>query len=184
MNPNGTQLLLISGAVGSGKTTLASNLARIARDHGLTAASIDMDDMVSVVAGTDWSLVTHEHRVRASKAAGELARHLLDSGHRIVAIAGSTLSQYEWDDVLSAFDDQPAVTYVLLRVSVDEATRRAQLDPARSPTAGTRNPDVVAHLHRAIDWTTVRKHNIEINTDHLTADEVVETVWRQLGLTQ
>jgi hypothetical protein len=95
-------LILISGAVASGKTTLALSLAGLARMRGIPAASIDIDELVVTVAGPDWSLVTRTDRLFACELAGVLTERLFDRGERLVAIAGSTLSSYEWQHVVTS----------------------------------------------------------------------------------
>jgi adenylylsulfate kinase-like enzyme len=167
-------LILISGAVASGKTTLALSLAGLARMRGIPAASIDIDELVVTVAGPDWSLVTRTDRLFACELAGVLTERLFDRGERLVAIAGSTLSSYEWQHVVSNLSQAPHATYVLLHVSLDEAVRRAQQDS----TGPSRNLEIVARVHSDIDWSTVRRPDIEVDTDNVSPDEMAETVWR------
>jgi adenylylsulfate kinase-like enzyme len=162
-------LVLFSGPVASGKTTAASRLAEMARQRGLPAAAIDLDDMVEMVAGRDWSLVTDGDRRRACRATSTLLDDLFSSGTAFIAIAGSTLSTYEWDEVIQPLHHRARVSYVLLRVSLEEARRRAQGDPER---IHAKDPGFLARLAAQTDWTAIRKHDIDIETDGLTADEV------------
>ena len=60
LTPDGRLLALISGPIASGKTTAAKALAEITRLQGHQAASIDMDEVVAMVAGEDWSRVHPE----------------------------------------------------------------------------------------------------------------------------
>ena len=48
--PGHRELILISGAVASGKTTLAWRLAALSREGAVPAAAIDMDELVATVA--------------------------------------------------------------------------------------------------------------------------------------
>ena len=166
-------LVLISGPIAAGKTTVAYSLAALARSRGLPSAAIDMDEMIATVAGDDWSLVQRGDRLRACRIAASLAQALFDAGMEVVAIAGSTLSPYEWDEVTGGLDTPARTTTILLRVSVDEAVRRAQADPAR---VHTQDAAYVAKLAAAIDWTAVSRPDIDLNTDHLTAQEVIGLV--------
>jgi hypothetical protein len=62
---------------------------------------------------------------------------------------------------------------VLLHVSLEESICRAQADPAR---VHTQHAAYVAKLAAAIDWTVVSRPDIDLNTDHLTAQEVIGLV--------
>lgn len=172
----GGRLILISGAVASGKTTLARRLAQLARTRGMRAASIDVDDVVMMVA-RDWGSVTKGKRRLACELTAVIAQGLFDREAKLVAIAGSTLSPYEWEETLSHLEESvPAPTYVLLRVTIDEATRRAQADATRNAT--WQHPETVARLHGAIDWQRVREPDIDIDTEQLTPDDAAEVIWR------
>jgi shikimate kinase len=162
-------LVLISGPVASGKTTTAWMLAKAARELSLQAASIDMDEMVEMIAGSDWSLITEEDRRRACRATSGLVDQLLDSGVVFIAIAGSTLSQYEWDEVLQSLNRRPRVFLVLLHVSLEEASRRTKDDPDRIKT---KDRSYLTQLDARTNWKAIRQHDVELETDGIKADEV------------
>ena len=174
---NNNRLILISGAIASGKTTLASRLAARARASSVPAASIDMDELINVAAGRDWSRITNTDRRLASELAAEIAQWLFARDYRFIAIAGSTVSSRAWQQVLNRFRLTARSTRVLLRVSVAEAVQRARQDQTR---VATRRPAVLAQLHAAIDWSDVPEPDIELDTDGLGQDEVADTVWRKL----
>ena len=164
------RLVLISGSIAAGKTTAARALATLARSLGATAAAIDMDEMIEAVAGNDWSTITEAARLRACRATASFVQTCFESGAELIAVAGSTLSPYEWDEVTRLLDPAPDTLYVLLRVSLAESIRRAQADSTR---VHTRAPAHVEKLAAAIDWSAVRNHDIEIDTDGMTAEDVV-----------
>ncbi len=172
------KLILISGAVASGKTTLAWRLAALSRERAMPAAAIDIDELFAIVAGRDWSLVTSIHRRLACELAATVAQRLFEGNVTLVAIAGSTVSPHEWQHVQSNLNAAPLATRVLLRVSLAEAVRRAREDFTR--VGATRDSGVVARLHFAIDWSGVPKPDIELDTDGLTQDEVAQAVWGRL----
>jgi hypothetical protein len=62
-------------------------------------------------------------------------------------------------------------------VSLDEAVRKAQ----RDSTGPSRKPEIVARLHSDIDWSAVRRPDIELNTDNVSPDEMAETIWRAVS---
>ena len=132
-----------------------------------------MDEMIEMVAGSDWSAVQTSDRLRGCHATSSLVQGLFAAGVELVTIAGSTLSPYEWDEVTEGLDPTPRILHVLLRVSLDESVRRAQSDPGR---VLTRNPDHVAKLAAAIDWATVRQPDLEVETDDMSVTQVVSLI--------
>ena len=91
----------------------------------------------------------------------------------LVAIAGSTLSPYEWDALAVQTDPRPKILYVLLRVSIEESVRRAQADPGR---IHTRDPEYVTRLAAAIDWESIRQPDLVVQTDGMSLDAVTEAI--------
>ena len=172
-------LVLISGPVAAGKTTVAYAFAAYVRTHDYVAAAIDMDEMIAMVAGHDWSRIQRADRLRACCAAGSLVQSLFEAGTAVVAVAGSTLSPYEWDEVTSHLETSQPSTYVLLRVSLDESVRRAQNDSGR---VRTKDPTYVARLAAAIDWSAAGTPDLEIDTDDLTVSEVVQAIAEEVGI--
>jgi adenylylsulfate kinase-like enzyme len=177
---NRRSLVLISGPIAAGKTTTAEHLAAVVRAENRRAMALDMDGMIAMTAGSDWSVITAEDRRLASRLTGTLVQAAFDAGVEVVVVAGSTLSSYEWDDVTAGLSLQPETTYVLLSVSLDESIRRARNDPGR---VATRNATHVTRLAAAIDWTEVRKPDVEVETDGMSVDEVVRLLRERLLLT-
>ena len=167
------RLILIGGPIASGKTVAARGLAARLRSLGQDVAAIDMDEMIAIVAGEDWSLITASDRQKACRLTSRVVQGLFDEGVGTVAIAGSTLSPYEWNEVATHLAPAPTVTRVLLRVSVEESIRRAQIDPARTSTP---EPGYVEKLAAAIDWARVPTPDIDLQTDAMTIDEVLASI--------
>ena len=95
-----------------------------------------MDDVVAMVAGDEWSRVHHRDRILATKVAATTIEKLFDVGMELVTVAGSTLANREWEELLEPLASRPKPFYVLLRVSNEEAVRRAQNDPTRTKDEG------------------------------------------------
>ena len=166
-------LVLISGPVAAGKSSTVIRLAELARAQGRLAAAIDMDETIEMVAGSNWSTVQKSDRIRACRATASFVHSLFESGMELVAIAGSTLSPYEWDALAVQTDPPPKILYVLLRVSIEESVRRAQADPGR---IHTRDPEYVTRLAAAIDWESIRQPDLVVQTDGMSLDEVTEAI--------
>jgi chloramphenicol 3-O-phosphotransferase len=61
------------------------------------------------------------------------------------------------------------VFFVLLRVTLEEASRRIKRDPDRTMT---KDPNYLAQLDARTNRQAIREHDIELETDGTTADEV------------
>jgi shikimate kinase len=168
-----TRLVLITGPIASGKTTAALALATKVRETGLRAAAIDMDVMVEMLAGTDWSLITAEDRRSGQRIAASTIDRLIGEGAKVVAAAGSTISRYEWDDVLAGIRSEVSTTFVLLEVSLEESIRRAHADPTRG---ATKNPAVVTRIYAENAQKSMRPYDLTVSTDGQTPDAVASTI--------
>ena len=140
--------------------------------------AIDMDEVIGMVAGHDWSTISHEGRLTACHMARRLVEAAFSDGIDLVSVAGSTLSPYEREEVANGLSADPLITRVLLRVSLQESVRRAQADPARTLT---RNPAYVAGLAAGIDWSNVQTPDLDISTDGMSAEQVIRLVATALG---
>ncbi len=170
-------LVLISGGIASGKTSNSNRLAAAARLRDLPAAAIDMDTMIEMTAGDDWARIDLENRRFGVQTTARIIESLLQAGTKIVFVAGSTLSPYEWDDLLAAVVSKPRHLFILLRVSLEEAIRRAAQDPWRT---ATRNPELVRRLASPVDWTRVRDHHIDLVTEGLSLEDVATILSREV----
>src|SRR5689334_9358232 len=88
-------IVVVTGPIGSGKTTLAQGLARVVRMSGGHAAAIDMDDLVEMAAGDDWSRVTTAHWATARKLCARVCESLLDESYSYVFVSGPFFNEGE-----------------------------------------------------------------------------------------
>jgi chloramphenicol 3-O-phosphotransferase len=117
-------ILAINGPIASGKSTLAKAVARELRRRGRTAAVVDLDLVYEMLA--DDPKDDPHVWTRARAAADALANALPVD---VVIIDGEPLR---------------ADRIVALSVSLDEAIRRAQLDPTRGRS---RDPEFLRAHH-------------------------------------
>jgi shikimate kinase len=169
-------LVLISGPIASGKTTAILGLASLARQWGLPAAAIDIDELVEMTAG-DWSQANEGHRRLAWQLASVLIDKLIQSGIVLIAVGGSTLSPKEWDELLKRIETAPQTLYVRLRVSFEEALQRARSDPDR---VSTKDGTFLAQQYKRLDWTGVDEPDISIETDDLLPGDVASQIAQRL----
>jgi hypothetical protein len=123
-------VIVITGPIASGKTTVARALFHELAEIGLQAAVIDLDILEDMLTA-DGPKAEAERWARARRAAGRLASGFLSDGLGVVIADGSYNGVTDREDFEQhlGFDVRPV--YVTLTVSFEEALRRAQGDPTR-----------------------------------------------------
>jgi predicted kinase len=122
--------IVITGPIASGKTTVARELARELERSGLRVAVIDLDMVYETLGppgpksdASIWTLARH--------AAAMQAVALLEQGVSVVIAEGSFNTPADRAAFADRLPAGSAPLYVSLRVSFEEALRRAQSDPTR-----------------------------------------------------
>lgn len=138
-------LILLTGPVGGGKTTVAEALAKTLRKAQRAAAVIDLDVLYCMARQSDGfgDEVVWE---TARRGAAALANHFFDSGLDAVIIEGSFHNEGERDDVTNHLRHDAHTILVALKVSLNETVRRVEADPAPDRVL-SRNPEVLRYLH-------------------------------------
>jgi adenylylsulfate kinase-like enzyme len=123
-------VIVITGPIGSGKSTVARELARQLERAGVPVAIIDLDEVHDTLArdgpetdGATWALARRE--------AATLAKTFLADGRAVVIAEGSFNAPGDRAEFAQYLDADVDPVYVTLRVSFEEALRRAQGDPTR-----------------------------------------------------
>lgn len=124
-------LVVINGPIASGKNAVSTALAGILERNGSKTAVIDLDEM--------WSMLDHqiprrrdpEHWLEARRAAAILTDEFYRSGRGSVIVNGPFFTQAERTGFLEHLRTAVTPLFVTLRVSFEEAWRRAQGDPRR-----------------------------------------------------
>jgi Adenylylsulfate kinase and related kinases len=169
-------VIVISGPIASGKSTVARELARELERMDIRAAVIDLDvvrDQLSAKGSTSdestWTL--------ARRGAATVANAFSEEGVAVVIAEGSfnmPSDRAAFAEVLQANADP---VYVTLHVSFDEALRRAQSDPTRGRS---RDPQFLGSYFAG--WrdmlATVPATDIVIDTERTTAMAVAATIAR------
>ncbi len=170
----GRVVIVITGPIASGKSTIANALAAELRDGGVRAVVIDLDvvhdELIAEGAPADDDAWTVARR-RAAAATNALASDGID----VVIAEGS----YNLPSAREAFDrhlvDGANPVYVRLEVSYEEALRRAQGDPTRGRS---REPGFLrAHFaaHAAV-LAAAPSTDIVIDTERTTATVAAATI--------
>lgn len=124
-------LVVINGAIASGKNAVSTTLAALVERGGGRAAVIDLDEL--------WFMLDHQtprshelvHWLDARRAAAVLTDEFYRSGRDAVVVNGPFFTQAERTGYLAHLRTTVAPLFVTLRVSFEEAWRRAQGDPRR-----------------------------------------------------
>lgn len=132
-----TRLVIITGPIASGKSTLAAELTRLLRGTGLSVVLIGLDTVAGMALPTlpDWKWV---HAIHAQLIGAWLATGidlLVDEG---------TSSPDEVHQVLGQVPTGADVFHVLLTADLDASLTRAQADPGRGVS---KDPDFLRADH-------------------------------------
>ena len=122
-------VIVITGPIASGKSTIARELARELGRAGVPVAVIDLDDVHDTLA-RDGRTNDEATWAIARREAATLANTFLAEGTAVVVAEGSFNTPGDRVEFAQHLDASVPV-YVTLRVSFREALRRAQGDPSR-----------------------------------------------------
>jgi adenylylsulfate kinase-like enzyme len=123
-------LVLVSGPIASGKSTLSRAVVRVLRDAGISAAAVDVDVVYELLEERGYSPGRAEMWSRARRVAGRLAGALFAEGVDVVLVEGGFLAAEEQSELLA--EVQPdRVRRILLHTSLETALARVRLDADR-----------------------------------------------------
>lgn len=144
-----SQVVLITGPIGAGKSTVADLVARRFDQAGWPAASVDLDDVVFMQRSAHGDVEWERGRVAHSA----LTAAWLSAGVRVVVAHGPICTPEERRLFLSSLPADIGFKVALLRVPLDVSISRVLADDSRRPEAGSR---VVSFLRKAhAQWQTV-----------------------------
>src|SRR5687767_10737325 len=139
-----TRLIVISGPIASGKTTTGQAVAAWAREQGMTAAAIDMDEIVEMVMGPLWQAWSMTHWRQAIAMTGALVDRLAELRVDLVTLAGAFFDLQERQNLCDALKSAPAIRFITLGASLPETIRRCMADDTR---VVTKDPAFVTRIY-------------------------------------
>jgi adenylylsulfate kinase-like enzyme len=167
-------VVVITGPIASGKSTIARELARELKRARVRVAVIDLDllhDMLTTDGPTaddaTWALARH--------AAATLANTFLVDGVAVVVAEGSFKAPDDRAAFARHLDTSVDPIYVTLRVSFEEALRRAQSDPTRGRSS---DPAFLSPYFDAVDQAlaAVPATDIVIDTEAMPATSAAVSI--------
>jgi adenylylsulfate kinase-like enzyme len=167
-------VIVITGPIASGKSTVARELARELERTHVRVAVIDLDLLHDMLA-RDTSAADDATGAVARHAAATLANTFRESGVTVVVAEGS----FNTPDARAAFTrhldaiDEPL--FVTLRVSYEEALRRAQGDPTRGRS---RDPAFLGRYFSDVSQAveTVPATDLVIETEEMPASAAAAAI--------
>jgi hypothetical protein len=136
-----------------------------------------MDDLVFMVNGFDWRMVTAAHWALARKAAAAAIDTFFSAGLDLVAVAGPFFGESDRNELIGKIRTAASVHVVALNVTLEQAITRAEADPSRTLS---KDPALLAKLEKTINWAELPTDAIRLSTDGLSADEAVAHIFRNV----
>jgi len=136
------ELVVVSGPIAAGKSTVAAAVGAIVGDAGLSAAVVDLDEIVASLRapGAPWQRSWGQAR----RAHAALIGGWLRSGVEVVLADGPFHDSSEIATLLSEVPAGTVTRWCWLDVAYDVARRRTAADPTRGLS---RDPAFLRHAH-------------------------------------
>lgn len=165
-------LVVLTGPVGGGKSTVALALATQLRACGHPTAVIDLD-LVYCMARQRDGFADEDTWRTARRGAAVLADAFFDSGARVVVVEGGFFTQEECDGLCDHIASSVRLRLVTLVVSFEQALHRAQSDPDPGRTV-SRDTEVLRLLHGkfAEALPFLRANSLVVDADRLSPGEL------------
>jgi adenylylsulfate kinase-like enzyme len=172
-------VIVITGPIASGKSTIASELARSLELANIRAEVIDLDQVHDGLP-PDGSTSETSTWTRARREAATAANALLAEGVAVVIADGSFNLPIDRETFVRDLRRSSRVLFVTLRVSFEEALRRAQADPTRGRSRDRQF--LASHFEaRRAELATVPSTDIQIDTERTTTAEAAARIARLLA---
>lgn len=167
-----SRVLIISGPIASGKSTVAYALAAEARACGSTAAVVELDRIYMML--DDGNIMSDaEMSRRARRAAAALVNQYVPDGVDLIIAEGDFWTPGQRDEFTGRLSSVVAPVFVTLRVNVEEALRRVQSDPNRRKS---RIPEVLRRSHADFAAAPPIAGDVTIDSTSLSIAEVATRI--------
>lgn len=171
----GPVLIVISGPIASGKSTVARALARELERQGAPAAAIDLDLIYEMLEHNNARKDNAAKWRTTRRAAAALATGFILAGLDAVIVEGDLLALADRADFLAAVKPAHELRFVTLRTSFDNALRRVADDATRT---FSRDPAFLRRHYEAADTALSEPPptDLVLDTTSIGVDEAVRTI--------
>jgi shikimate kinase len=167
-------LVVITGPVGGGKSTVALALADRFRESGRTAAVIDLD-LVYCMARQVEGFAEPNAWTTARRGAAALADAFFAEGMEVVIVEGEFFNQGELDALRNNLATAVECRFVTLVVSFEQSLARVSGDSSRG---ASRDPQFLKRLHsqfvEALPF--LRASSLLVEADRQTPREIAQLI--------
>jgi predicted enzyme related to lactoylglutathione lyase/chloramphenicol 3-O-phosphotransferase len=166
------RLLIISGPIASGKSTVSQALAAEFRASRSSAAVVELDRAYMML--DDSPLMSDPHISRLTlRAAGALVDQCVLDGIHLVIVEGDFSTAGHRELFTTRLTSGVAPVFVTLGVSVEEALRRVQMDTNRRLS---RLPDVLRRSHSDFRAAPPTAGDVAIDSTGLSVSDVAARI--------
>ncbi len=169
-------LVVLTGPVGGGKSTVALALATQLRAYGHPTAVIDLDLVYRMARQRDGFADEKTWRA-ARRGAAVLTDAFFECGARVVVVEGGFFTQEEFDGLRDHVASSARLRFVTLKVSFEQALHRAKSDPNTSRVV-SRDAEVLRLLHEqfAEALPFLRASSLVVDADQLSPIELARSI--------
>ena len=167
-------MMLLTGPVGAGKSTVALAIADRFREIGSSAAVIDLDLVYRMARQRDGFDEIDVWRM-ARRGAAAIADVFFTSGLEAVVVEGGIFSQEAHDDLREHLSSAVQGMFITLDVSYEETLSRTQEDPSPGRVT-TRDPKTLQRLYGEFEAALpfLRESSLVVGAGRRTPSELAE----------
>lgn len=172
-----TRLVVVTGPIASGKTSVCNVLTNRLLAEGFTVACADVDDVATMIHAPGGR--TKEHWDIAHLAHGSLIRGWLDSPVDIVIAQGPIYTRQQTNSLMTGVPSGTAVLRILLLASIDSALNRVKGEPERGLS---RDPTFLRSTYERF-WSirpTMDPCDLTFDTESESAEQIAERIANRL----
>lgn len=172
-------LVIISGPIASGKSTVAELLAQRCAASGRSAAAADLDE---VAFSQNGCFDLEEFWQRAGVAHAALVRGWLAAGTEVVIAHGPLIESRSYASVMAVEAADVRVHQILLTVPFDVSLERVAADAMRPPSALSREPNFLRSAYDHFSGHDLPPSSEVFDTSQMTAAEIASRLGARIGI--